>query len=270
MRYVKVVFLFVLVTLISVGPLYAFSNVQHVSIGLTNKNVYVIEAEDKYFGESGDGDKQTVYSGSGFFITPTVILTSNHIVKGAKSIEIVYSNNIKLIGVVMGSDDANDLALIRVSGTESIVRPVALANSNCMRQGSKIYAVGFPLPLIMGMNPKISEGLISSTSGVQDDSRMYQISAPVQPGNSGGPLLNEQAEVVGVVAGCLNATKMMQQGIFPQNVNYAVKINNICNLIYYYGVDVSFNFLQRDDKKLNAADIMDIARKAVVFIAVTK
>lgn len=272
MRYVKaIVFLVVLLhTVIFVGPVYAFSSSQYLNTGLANDSTYGVQAEDKYAGESSTGEKESVYSGSGFFITPNVVVTSNHIVKGASRIEIVYNNEIKLTGVVIGRDEACDLALIRVAGMEAIVSPLTLANSSSMRQGSRVYTVGFPLPLVMGMQPKISEGLISSTAGLQGDLRMYQISTPVQPGNSGGPLLNEQAEVVGVVSGSLNATKMMQQGIMPQNVNYAVKINNIGNLISNCRLDVSFNVLQYDDKSLSAADIMDIARKAVVFIVVVK
>lgn len=216
------------------------------------------------------GEKQSFYSGSGFFITPNVVVTSNHVVKGASRIEVVYNNEAKLTGTVIGYDDASDLALLRVSGVEFLVGQLVLANSSRMRQGDRIYVVGFPLPFLMGLQPKISEGLISGTAGLQGDLRMYQISAPVQPGNSGGPLLNEQAEVVGVVSASLNAVKMMEQGIAPQNVNFAVKSNNIFNLLNYYRLDVNLNAPENNDRILSAADIMDIARKAVVYITVIK
>lgn len=261
MQHLKAIVFLVLIlhTLVFAGPVYAFSNIKYSSTAIVGDNTKL-----------SAGEKQSAYSGSGFFITPNVVVTCSHIVKGASKIEIVYNNEIKLSGVIIGRDDASDLALIRVSGVEAVVSPLSLANSSSMRQGSRVYAIGFPLPIIMGMQPKISDGLISSTAGLQGDLRMYQISAPVQPGNSGGPLLNEQAEVVGVVSASLNATKMMEQGIIPQNVNFAVKSNNICNLINYYRLDVSFNVLPHDDKVLSAADVMDIARKAVVLITVIK
>lgn len=209
------------------------------------------------------------YTGSGFFITPSVVVTSNHVVRNASRIEIIYKNEIRLKGEVLAFDEGSDLALLKVSGLEYLANPLTLANSNTVRQGSRVYAVGFPLPDIMGVQAKLSEGIISSTTGLQGDLTMYQISTPVQPGNSGGPLLNERAEVIGVVAGGLNAVNMFRQGIFPQNVNYAVKINNLINLANAFQVDVRCS--QSDGgETLSAADVMDIARHAVVLIVVAK
>ncbi|MPM61594.1 hypothetical protein SDC9_108454 [bioreactor metagenome] len=270
MRYVKAIVLLFFILYTFTGLVYASSNIQCSSVELVSDNCYGVKDYNKYAGKTSVEEKQSLYSGSGFFITPDVVVTSNHIVKGASRIEVVYNNDIKLSGVIIGRDDASDLALIRVLGIEPIVTPLTLASSSSMRQGSRVYAVGFPLPLIMGIEPKISEGLISGTKGLQGDLRMFQISAPIQPGNSGGPLLNEHAEVVGVVSASLNPAKMMELGIIPQNVNFAVKSNNLCNLIDYCRLDVSFNVLQCNDKILSAADVMDIVKKAVVFITVIK
>lgn len=272
MRYVKIIVSLILVLhmLVFAGTVYAYSGVQNLKTSvLASDNTSSFKVDD-YTSDRSDGEKQSAFSGSGFFITPNVVVTCNHIINGASKIEIVYNNEIKLSGVVIGHDNASDLALVRVSGIESMVRPLALADSSRIRQGSRVYAIGFPLPIIMGMQPKISEGLISGMTGLQDDLRVYQISAPVQPGNSGGPLLNEQAKVVGVVSASLDAVKMMGQGIMPQNVNFAVKSNNICSLTNYCRLEVAFNFLQYDDKVLSAADVMDIARKAVVLVVATK
>lgn len=209
------------------------------------------------------------YTGSGFFITPSVVVTSNHVVRDASRIEIIYNNEIRLKGEVLAFDEGSDLALLKVSGLEYLANPLILASSHTVRQGSRVYAVGFPLPDLMGVQAKLSEGIISSTTGLQGDLTMYQISTPVQPGNSGGPLLNERAEVIGVVAGGLNAVNMFRQGILPQNVNYAVKINNLFNLANACEVDVRRS--QPDGgEALSAADVMDIARQAVVLIVVAK
>jgi len=265
-----IVFLVLFLHTVSLAtPVYAVTNVQYWSTGVSAEDSYKVKTGDRYVNESSGEKKLSVYSGSGFFITPNVVVTSNHVIRGASRIEIVYNNEIQLTGVVIGSDEASDLALLRVSGLEDIVSPLVLANSGSVRQGSRVYAIGFPLPLVMGMQPKLSEGIISSTAGLLGDLRMYQISTPVQPGNSGGPLLNDRAEVVGVVTGSLNAANMMKEGIIPQNVNYAVKINNICNLIDNCGLDVSFGESPYD-KSLSAADVMDITRKAVVFIMVIR
>lgn len=270
MRQVRIIVSLVLILhiIVFVGPAYAFSNGQDSR--LATDNLSSVKIYDNYSNKSSDGEKQSAFSGSGFFITPNVVVTCNHIIKGANKVEIVYNNEFRLSAVVIGHDNASDLALLRVSGLESMVRPLALADSNSIRQGSRVYAIGFPLPVIMGLQPKINEGLINGTTGLQGDLRMYQISAPVQPGNSGGPLLNEQAEVVGVVSASLDAVKMMEQGIMPQNVNFAVKSNNISNLTNHCRLDVAFTVLHYDDKILSAADIMDIARKAVVLVVATK
>lgn len=210
------------------------------------------------------------YSGSGFFITPNVIVTCNHVISGASSIEIVYNNGIKLTAVVIGSDVTSDLALLRVTGMENVaVSPLMVGDSDSMREGDRVYAVGFPLPLVMGMGAKMSEGIISSVGGLQGDLRIFQVSTPVQPGNSGGPLLNDQAQVVGVVSSGLNPIVMMKEGIIPQNVNYAVKINNISNLVHSASLNLSFHE-PLSSGSLRGADVMDIAKGAVAFILVMK
>ena len=77
---------------------------------------------------------------------------------------------------------------------------------------------------MQGFSPKLTSGRINSLAGIKDDPRNFQISVPIQPGNSGGPLVNEYGNVVGVVVSRLNAIKLLKEtGSLPQNVNYAVK-----------------------------------------------
>ena len=90
--------------------------------------------------------------------------------------------------------------------------------------GTPVFTIGFPNVLVQGIEPKMTEGSISSTSGIQDDPRFYQISVPIQPGNSGGPLLNEEGEVIGIVQSRLSTKAALAAGAgLPQNVNYALK-----------------------------------------------
>jgi len=270
---IKYFIILLLYTIILVTPVYAATNVQFEGTEVSAENYKYdqerVQAGDRCASQSPKEKKMSVYSGSGFFITPSVVVTSNHVISGASSIEVIYNNEIKLTAVVIGGDETKDLALLRVTGLENVVSPLALGRSDSMREGSRVYAVGFPLPMVMGMGAKLSEGIISSIGGLRGDLRMFQISTPVQPGNSGGPLLNDQAEVVGVVAGSLNGITMMKQGIIPQNVNYAVKINNICNLIDNYNLNSGLVW-SLYGSSLSAADVMDIAKKGVVFITVVK
>ena len=90
--------------------------------------------------------------------------------------------------------------------------------------GQSAYTIGFPLGDVMGSSPRLSSGLISALFGLRDDPRVLQISNPVQPGNSGGPLLNESGELVGIVVSGLSAKYFYENaGIIPQNMNFAVK-----------------------------------------------
>lgn len=209
------------------------------------------------------------YTGSGFFVTPDVVVTCNHVINGANRIEVVYKEAIRLTATVIGSDPGSDLALLKVSGAETAVKPLALADAASVRTGGRVYVVGFPLPEIMGVSAKLSEGIISCESGLGGDLRLFQISTPVQPGNSGGPLLNARAEVVGVVSGGLNPVMLFQEGIIAQNVNYAVKVNNLRNLIARG--NLSSRLLEkRTEKSLEAETVMDLARQAVVLVMVSK
>ncbi|MBC8014570.1 MAG: trypsin-like peptidase domain-containing protein [Sporomusaceae bacterium] len=257
---------FFLLTFILAVPAYAAVHMQSIGKDASGGSYFSYSDEDP---QSPQKKSPAVYCGSGFFIMPDIIVTNNHVVHGASKIEVAYNDEVVLMAMVIGRDEVNDLALLKVSGLESVVTPLVLANSSGVREGNRVYAVGFPLPMVMGPRAKISEGIISSSNGLQGDLRMFQISTPVQPGNSGGPLLNDQAEVVGVVAAGLSATYMMKQGIIPQNVNYAIKANHIRSLITSSEVDDRLA-APKYGCSLSAADVMDIARKAVVLIKVIK
>src|SRR6185295_986528 len=93
------------------------------------------------------------------------------------------------------------------------------------RLGESVVAVGFPLSGLLSSDPIVTTGSISALSGLNNDRRAIQISAPIQPGNSGGPLLGENGSVVGIVMAKLNALKMVQAtGDIPQNVNFAISV----------------------------------------------
>jgi serine protease Do len=89
--------------------------------------------------------------------------------------------------------------------------------------------MGFPLVTVLGSEPRLNKGLLSATVGMDDDPKSVQVSAAVQPGNSGGPLLNPHGEIIGIVAATLNPLRVAAQtgGALPQNVNFAIKANII-------------------------------------------
>jgi serine protease Do len=90
--------------------------------------------------------------------------------------------------------------------------------------GEELYTLGFPLGDLLGAGHKVATGVLSSATGIEDDPRLFQISVPTQPGNSGGPVLNERGEVVGILASTLSVDYLYRkQGHIPQNVNFAIK-----------------------------------------------
>ena len=114
------------------------------------------------------------------------------------------------------------MALIKVDAEG--IRPLNIFNGSNINKGQEIFTIGYPLVQIQGQEPKATFGRINSLSGIKDDIRFFQIDAPIQPGNSGGPLLDNSGNVIGVVTATLaQFVALRESGSLPQNVNYAVK-----------------------------------------------
>lgn len=161
-------------------------------------------------------------SGSGFFVSKDGYLVTNaHVVRNARRVKVRYGGDV-LPATVIRSDDKSDLALLKVSGHF----PALCVSTNDAQLGDSVFTIGFPDIELQGMEPKYTDGKISSLSGLMDDPTRYQISVPVQPGNSGGPLVDTAGNVEGVIVSRLNDLAMIRsQGSIPQNVNYAIKGN---------------------------------------------
>jgi S1-C subfamily serine protease len=168
--------------------------------------------------------------GSGFFVTKDgYLLTNHHVVKDAKKIQVKYHDQV-LEAKVAAEDQANDLALLKVKGGD--FQPLAISRKETADLGQEVFTIGFPNIQMQGVKPKYTDGKISSLTGMQDDAAEYQISVPVQPGNSGGPLCDANGEVVGIIVARLNDMAMLEiSGVVPQNVNYAVKIRPAIRLL---------------------------------------
>ena len=160
-------------------------------------------------------------TGTGFFITEDGYLISNyHVVRDATKVRVVTSTGI-IDATVVKVDTANDLALLKAVGKFT---PLPVAASRGVKLGGTVATVGFPNIGLQGFSPKLAKGEIASLSGAVDDARYFQISVPVQPGNSGGALVDEHGNVIGIVSAKLDASvALAATGALPENVNYAVK-----------------------------------------------
>jgi S1-C subfamily serine protease len=162
-----------------------------------------------------------VKSGTGFFITTEGhVVTNHHVVEGSDRIQIALDDEL-LDATVVFTDPENDLAVLQVDA----IRPILpVRRSDDLAKGQEVFTLGYPLISLVGREQKATFGRVNALTGPQGDARYAQIDVPIQPGNSGGPLLNRRGEVVGVVTAMLNQQMTLQEaGALPQNVNYALK-----------------------------------------------
>lgn len=175
-----------------------------------------------------------VIAGTGFSVGVSgYIVTNYHVVKGAKQIRVTFLDGDTVLAGIAVKDPQNDIAFLKPTRLPNlVVRNITFGDSSKMKIGQKVFTLGFPLSKILGRQPRYSEGVINSLAGVGDDPKTFQISVPIQSGNSGGPLFNEKGEVVGLVSSSLDSANTSQ--LFanpPQNVNFAIKSTFIKNLV---------------------------------------
>lgn len=178
--------------------------------------------------KADDYTKKQKSSGTGFAITTNGILVTNyHVIDGASTINVRGINsdfNKTYKAKVLVSDKNNDLALIQIDdyGFTSLSTIPYIIKSGLAGVGENVYVLGYPLRATMGDEIKLTNGIVSSRTGFQGDITSYQISAPVQPGNSGGPLFDSQGNLIGII----NA----KHG-GAENASYAVKASYLTNLV---------------------------------------
>ncbi|MGA3192700.1 MAG: trypsin-like peptidase domain-containing protein [Candidatus Bathyarchaeia archaeon] len=170
--------------------------------------------------------------GSGFVYNMTgslLVVTNNHVVHGTTSLSVTFSNGDGYAATVNGTDPYADLAVVSVVGApEDEFKPIAVASSSTLRVGDSVVAIGAPFGLAGSMTTGVISGLgrtITETeyAGGFAIADIIQTSTPVNPGNSGGPLLDLDGEVVGITA----ATAEVSQGTPAQGVVFAVESNTI-------------------------------------------
>jgi S1-C subfamily serine protease len=162
-------------------------------------------------------------------------------------------------------DAANDLALLKAAGKFA---SVPIAASRTVKLGGTVATVGFPNIGMQGFSPKLAKGEIASLSGAADDPRYFQISVPVQPGNSGGALVNARGNVVGIVAAKLDASvALAASGSLPENVNYAVKSSLLLSFLESVP-DVAAKLKEPVTVDRKFEDVVKSAQDAAVLVLV--
>lgn len=180
---------------------------------------------------AGSAADQAQGFGTGFLVSDSGdFLTNNHVVSGCTSLSIDG-----IPATVIATDAAFDLALLRATPSSDAV-PARFAEKPA-RLNSDVTVIGYPLPEILG-GLNVTRGSVTSLKGIAGDGVRMQISAPVQPGNSGGPVVNAAGQVVGVVVSKLDAQMVADAtGDIPQNINFAIRAEIAKLFLYQNGIE---------------------------------
>lgn len=163
-------------------------------------------------------------SGTGFVVSANGhIVTNHHVIEGCSDLKGNLTGEAAMVLRVVSSDANNDLALLQAPSTATF-KEYARIRDRSIRSGDSVVAIGFPFHGLLTSDFTVTTGIVSSLSGMRNDSRFLQISAPVQPGNSGGPLFDTTGQIVGVVTGKLDGLRVaVATGSIPENINFAIK-----------------------------------------------
>jgi TPR repeat protein len=204
-------------------------------------------------------------SGTGFFVTEDgYLITNEHVVREGTQVRLVTEAGI-ISGKVLKVDAANDLALLKAAG-KFVALPVV--SSRGVRLGATVATLGFPNIGLQGFAPKLAKGEIAGLAGAQDDARHFQISTPIQPGNSGGALVDERGNVVGVVVAKLSqGAALASTGTLAENVNYAVKSSYLLSFLESVPA-VAAKLKEPNMKERKFEDVVKDAQQATVLILV--
>ena len=202
-------------------------------------------------------------SGSGFMISRAgYVVTNKHVVRACRSVQVRVGESTLHPAEIVRVDPDDDLALLRVDAT--LPAAVELRGEPALRAGVDVVATGYPLSGLLADEVNVTAGIVSALAGMRNDRHVLQMTAPVQPGSSGGPLFDASGRLVGVVVTKLNARVVEEEtGDIPQNVNFAVKASVLQDFLDEVGIEYRVGVSSAVRPR---ADIGDIGRQATVMV----
>jgi S1-C subfamily serine protease len=195
-----------------------------------------------------------------------MIVTNDHVARGCSSITVVDFRKNRGSAELVAADTKNDLALIRAD--REFEEAAVFRKGVQLQAGESVTVMGYPLASILGSEPNVAFGHVSSTAGLRGDAASFQISAPIHKGNSGGPILDQSGNVTGVVSSKLNAMAVQKRtGDLPQNISFGVKAEMA--QLFLDGQSVSYESGAREGN-LENTEIAAIGRWITVLVLCRK
>lgn len=211
--------------------------------------------------------KTFTQSGTGFVISAGGhVVTNEHVVNGcAGDIQGNLTGEAPVKLRLVSSDQINDLAVLQAP---SPFKDMATIRDKPVHSGDGVVAIGFPFHGMLTSDFTVTTGIVSSLGGIRNDTRFLQISAAVQPGNSGGPLLDNEGQLVGIVSGKLNPLKFARAtGDIPENINFAIKTGMLRDFLDNSAI--AYQTTTESKGELKTSDIAQNARKFTLLISCT-
>ena len=199
---------------------------------------------------------ELVGTGTGFVVNQDYVVTAEHVLEDCNAVSIAHAHE-EFVAQTVSRDVSNDLGLLKIE--KPMANIATLRGSPDLRVGDAAINYGYPLFGELSDSAKLNAGYVNSLAGYNNDSAVIQYSAPTQPGNSGGPVLDQSGNVIGVVRSGLSKRYAEERGHIAQNVNFAIKST------------ILKGFLKANKVSFEKADsteeltLPDIAEKAETF-----
>jgi len=202
-----------------------------------------------------------VSSGSGFAVSRDgYVVTNNHVIKGCQNVAI-HNNGVTVPVTIAAYDTQNDLALLKGEFSPDHVFPIRRDNPGLLED---VYVAGFPFGEGFNSAIKVTRGIVSAQSGIGNNYSQIQIDAALQPGNSGGPILDESGNVIAVTLAKLDMEFAIDNfGAIPENTNFGIKSNVVRSILESEGVSM----IQETDSVVNKRQLGDQITKGTYYIS---
>ena len=207
------------------------------------------------------------------------LLTCNHVLSSA-TLATVWMAGKQVHVKVVKIDEKLDLAILLLpEGASQNLEPLPFYVESRPIIGEEVFAIGFPLAKLLGSRPRLSKGLVSAEAGFKDNEDQVQISAEIQPGNSGGPLMDDRGAIIGIIQQSINPMRVYSDsGTLPQNINFALKNEKVLTFLKEADIPIikattnwkrPFDMVQKSVFKIQAGKALpDAELKNILFCTI--